>query len=94
MIGGKVLIATVSMPSAATEYSYTVPAGVKKLLFKLRDNANDLLFAYVTGNIGAGTYLTIPGGSSKSIEEIKGTGLTLYFQCSAANQTVEIETWK
>jgi hypothetical protein len=94
MVGGKPSIVNVSMASANTEYSYAVPAGVNKVLIKLRSSSVDLKLSYTSGESGT-TYLTVPAGSAKSIDDIKGGGgLTLYFQAASASQTLEVEIWK
>lgn len=92
MIGGRPKIENVAMTSANTEYSYAIPSGVNKILIKLRANNVDLKLSYTSGESGT-TYLTIPAGSSKSIDDIKG-GLTIYFQAASASQTLEVEIWK
>ncbi len=94
MIGAKPIVAIKALTTGSTEYEYTVVAGTKKILFKLRNGSYDILFAYLTGEIAAGRYVTLPAGATKSIEEIKGDGLKIYFQCATAAQTVEIEYWK
>ncbi|HDZ13689.1 hypothetical protein LCGC14_1241020 [marine sediment metagenome] len=95
MIAGKVTIANVSMPTAKTEASYTLPDGTKKAVLKLRNSAIKFRFAYATGATDRdGTHITIPAGASKEVVDIKGTAITLFFQADAGNQTMEIETWK
>lgn len=93
MIAGKPTITTKDLTDANTEYNYSVPSGVNKILLRIRSGTSDLKLAYVTGDIAAGTYITIPAGVTKTIDEIKG-GMTLYFQSPDASQTVEIEIWK
>lgn len=93
MIGGKVTVANVAMASANTEYSYAVPAGTHKILMKLRDTGQPFKLAYVSGESGT-TYITVPANTSKEILDIRGTGITLYFQSPGASQTMEIEGWR
>lgn len=93
MIGGKPTIANVSMTSADTEYSYSLPTRAVKVLVKLRGTSASFKLSYTEGASGT-TYLTIPAGGSKSIDEIKGTGLTLYFQSPSASQVMELEVWQ
>lgn len=92
MIAGKPTIANVSMTTANTEYSYAVPAGVSKMLVKLRDATVALKLSYVEGASGT-TYVTVPAGSTKTIDELKG-GMTIYIQTTEASQVLEVETWK
>ena len=93
MTAGKVTIANVTMTTGDTEYNYALPAGTQKVLIKLRGTGAVCKLAYVSGQSGT-TYLTIPAGSSKTIEGIKGTAMTLYFQSPTASQVAEIESWK
>ena len=93
MIGGKVTVANVSMASANTEYSYAVLASTHKILMKLRATGQPFQLAYVSGESGT-TYITVPANSSKEITDIKGTGITLYFQSPGVSQTMEIEAWR
>lgn len=93
MIGGRPTLTNVSMTSANTEYSYALPSGTSKALIKLRDGTVACKLGYVSGASGT-TYLTIPAGSSKEITDIKGTGITLYFQSASASQVLEVEVWQ
>jgi hypothetical protein len=86
-------IANVAMASANTEYSYAVPADTRKLTIKLRDSGYDLKLAYTQGQSGT-TYILIPAGSTKTIENIYIKGVTLYFQTDADTQVLEVEVWK
>jgi hypothetical protein len=89
------LITALSLPTGNTPGNIAIPDGAKKIVAKLRDvTAGDLLMAWNDGDIAAGNYLTIPLGSTG--REISGVNLqdkTIYFQCAADSQTVEIEIW-
>ena len=93
MIGGKPTIANVSMATANTEYSYTLPTGANKVMMKLRDPGVDWKFTFVLGGSGT-TYVTIPQGAVKTLADVKGTGLVLYFQATSDTQVMEIEIWQ
>ena len=93
MISGKPTLVNVAMASADTEYSYAIPAGVNKVLLKLRDPGESFKLAYASGTSGT-TYFTVAAGSSKELTEIKGTGITLYFQSPGLSQTMEVEVWQ
>ena len=86
------IIANVAMASADTEYSYVIPANCKKLLFKLRGTSQTLKFCYASGASGT-TYMTLPAGASKYLDEAQLTGQTLYFQSPGASQVLEVEAW-
>jgi hypothetical protein len=82
----------VSMPLAATEYSYTLPAGCKQFIVKLRQ-LSSLKVAYVSGQSGT-TYLEVPRGCFYAESGLTlSTGVTLYFQSPAAGQVLEVQVW-
>lgn len=82
-------IANVSMPSAATEYSFSLPTDTKRFMIKLRGSASFQL-AYETA---AAEWLTVPAGNWYSEGDVALTGVTLYFQSAAASQVAEIVYW-
>ena len=82
------------MPTAFTEYSYTLPSHTRKFTIKLRES-NILTMAFTEGASGT-TYLTIPSGTSYWDSELYTTDhniVTVYFQSPAAAQTAEIVYW-
>ncbi len=92
MIGAKPSVVNVAMTTANTEYYYDIPSGTNKVLLKLRDGGVDLKLCYTSGASGT-TYLTVPAGTAKSIDNMKG-GITVYFQAASASQVLEVEIWK
>ncbi|KKM88265.1 hypothetical protein LCGC14_1260560 [marine sediment metagenome] len=87
----KPTVATVTMTSANVEVSYTIPAGTRKVRFKLRA-LNALLRFY--GTVSGGTpFITIPYGDFHDLE-VKAGGDTYYFQSPSASQTLEVLTWR
>jgi len=88
---GKPTVATVAMTDADTEYSYAIPAGTRKVRFKLRA-LNALLRFY--GTVTGGTpFITIAYGDFHEVD-VKAGGDTYYFQSDKASQTLEVLTWK
>jgi hypothetical protein len=86
----KPTVATVTMTSANTEYSYDIPAGTRKVRIKLRAlNALLRFYGFSTG----GSFTTIPYGESLDVD-VKAGGATLYVQSPSASQTLEVLTWK
>jgi hypothetical protein len=85
-------IANVVMATAATEYSYALPADTRKFYIKLRDPMADLQLAYTATN-SATTYITVHRGNWFGNEDMSLGAITLYFQSPSASQTVEIESW-
>lgn len=92
-VGARPTIANVTMTSAATEYSYALPAGTTRFTIKLRALNALLQLAFASGTSGT-TYITIPYGDQLPITDVKGAGITLYFQSPTASQTAEISSWK
>jgi len=86
-------IANVAMATASTEYSYAIPKGTEKITFKLRDPANALQFCFVTGET-ATKYMTIPAGSSFTVEGLKFHDKTLYFEAPANTQVLEVMVYQ
>ena len=82
-------IETEAIPTADTEQSLTLPDDFEEYVIKLRTNAI-LKLAYQAGDIAAGTYITIPAGSSKSLEA-NLNGREIYFTSSIDPNVLEIE---
>ena len=88
-------IANTTMASAATEYSYALPANTVQFTIKLRSTTAALQVAVISGESGT-NYITLPAGSGGWTEAIKGRAstTTLYFQSPTASQTAEIISWQ
>lgn len=93
MIVAKPTITNTTMTSADTEYSYELPSGTKRFSIKLRSLNALLKLSFTSGQSGT-TYITLQYGEALPILNVKGDGLTLYFQSPTANQTAEITIWK
>lgn len=86
------VVAQVAMASAATEYSYVLPAGCRQFQLKLQSGAT-LQVAYVAGQSGT-NYLTVPRYCFYAESDLLLTGtLTVYFQSPTGSQVLEILTW-
>ena len=85
----------VSMPLANTEYSYTLPAGTRKFMVKLRSATSDLkLNIGKTASLSGTTFVTVPAGGNYFEENVNSeVGTILYFQSPDALQTAEIMFW-
>jgi hypothetical protein len=90
LLGSTPTLSNTSAPVANTEHSYTVPADTKRFILKAR-GSSAIKIAYVSGQSGT-TYLSVPPGASYEEFGLK-TGVTVYFQCSKASETVEILSW-
>lgn len=85
------VVYNVTMTSADTEYSQTLPAQTKKFTLKCRGEY-DIKFCF-TAEASGTTYLTIPSGQCYWDDLIRDASLTLYFQCATAAQVAEITAW-
>lgn len=85
------LIINAAAATANTEYSYTFSANTKKILIRPRTDAN-VKFAYTSGQ-SATNYITIPNGSSFSLDDLNLNGVTIYFQTDKPSNTLEILAW-
>lgn len=84
-------IYNVSVPTANTEVSQALPANTKKFTLRNRTNA-ECKVAFVATESGT-NYVTIKRGAVLSEDNLNLAAITLYFQCTAAGQTVEILAW-
>lgn len=78
---------TVSMTLANTEYSFAIPTGTKRLIFKLRTLDGEVSYGYTAG----ARNMTIPAGFVRDISDINWVGRTLYVSCDLAGKTLEVE---
>ena len=85
-------ITVVSMPLAATEYSYVLPANCRQFQVKTRSGAVAQI-AYSSGQSGT-NYITIPRFCFYAESDLKlVSSVTLYFQSPLASQELEILAW-
>lgn len=85
-------VSNVSMPSANTEYSFTLMANTKQLTFKTRQSSL-LKFTFQAGE-SATTYISVSPGSSYTLQGIDpSTTITLYFQSPNNSETLELISW-
>ena len=88
----------VVLTTAGTEYSYTMPTNSTRVRITAR--GGNVLYAWGTGQIAAGTYSTIPASSGAyCMGNIKmsvagGKVDTLYMTGSVNGTIAEIEVWK
>lgn len=86
------VITRVAMTTAATEYSYTLPANCRQYMIKLSGSAV-LQLAYVSGDSSV-NYLTVPRNCFYAESDLKLTStVTLYFQSNQSSQVAEIVAW-
>lgn len=86
-------IGQVSLATAGTEYSFTLPAGCKQFMLRLQSLDATLQIAYVAGQSGI-TYLTVPTSCTYSEDNLQLTSNTdIYFQSNKNLQVLEIVYW-
>jgi hypothetical protein len=89
---GSPQIAILSMPTASTEYSITLPTGCRQFQIKLRSSAA-LQLSYILGQSGS-TYITVPRHCFYAESDLKLDGtVTIYVQSTVASQELEVLAW-
>lgn len=86
---GSPTVYNVAMATANTEYSKTLPSGVKRFIIGLRGINASLKLAVDDGLSGT-TYFTLPYGVKLPFDNVNLTSTTLYLQSSSASQVCEI----
>lgn len=91
-IGGVPSVDNVIAVISGTEYFYDIPIGATKLTIRSREKAK-LQIAFQVGQTNT-TFLTIPRGSSYTIDYIQtSVSQRLYFQSNINNDVLEILYW-
>lgn len=86
-----------NLPSAATEYSWTIPAGAQMLTIQNREGDTNILYYFKSNANGGGpgqdgNYFTLVAGNAKTFQGNWNAGQAIYFQAvTNANKNVEIE---
>ena len=86
-------IQNLSMPTAGTEYSFTIPAGAVAAEFFSRE-CGKLQFSFVATQSGT-TYRTVFPGAEYQIDllDAGNAAITVYIQSTKDNDILEIVTW-
>lgn len=87
----------VTLTTAGTEYSYSIPIGTTRLRVTAR--VGDVKYAWTTGQIAGGTFSTIAVDGSYCMGNVKlsqnGAALDVLYMTGSVNSTIaEIEVWK
>jgi|SRR5579871_673589 len=86
-----------NLPLAATEYSWTIPAGAQQVSIQNREEDTDLYYYFKSNAQGGGpgqdgNYWTVRQGNAKTLPGHWNTSQVIYFQSVAnANRNIEIE---
>ena len=83
----------VPLTLANTECSLTLPAVCAYFEIKLRSSVDDLKLAFVTGDIAAGKYFTIPSNNSYVSDGTLIAGQTIFFASPTAAMVAEVITY-
>lgn len=87
-------ITHIPVPSANTEVNYTLTTLTKRFRLRVQDDDSKLQLAFAVTE-SATNYWTVNRGSYYEDNNIDASGgITLYFQCNKANQTVHIQYWE
>jgi hypothetical protein len=85
------------LTSAATEYSWVIPAGAQTITLQNREGDTEILYYFKSNANGGGPgqdghYFTLQPGNAKTFNAIWNAGQTIYFQSvTNSNRNVEIE---
>jgi hypothetical protein len=97
MVPRTTVVANVALTTANTQYSYTLPKNAVAFYAKLRGVDQQFTYAWVTGKMptsGDGTaYMTTTYNFLQSRDGVDFGGKTLYVQCDASSQVLEIESY-
>jgi hypothetical protein len=87
---GKPTIYNLTLTSANTEYSQSIPEYTSKIMIKCR-TSSAIKLSYTSGESGS-LYMTIPSGQTYWDDNI-GTASTIYLQSTSAGVVAEILCW-
>ena len=81
---------TKTLTLANTEYSWTVPDNVKRLIFGMRSGNTSFRYGWSTG----ATNFTVPTGAFRDCSDVYLVGKTLFLICpDNAAEVIELEYW-
>ena len=89
IVAGTPNILNISLPTANTEVSQALSTNVKRLEIRARQSNAKLQFAFTITESGT-KFITIPAGTTFSIDALDLVGATLYIQSDKAATTVEV----
>lgn len=87
-------ISVVTVVNANTEQTFNFPSGTTEYSIKIRSPKSMLKIAYESGDIAAGTYISVTSGKSYCEKNVNiDSTLPLYFTVGKDNTEVEILYW-
>ena len=86
-------VQNLTMATAGTEYSFTIPASSVACKFKARNNST-LQYAYTMGQSNV-EYITLWPGEEETIDlmDASNGAIQVYVQASKDNEVIEIVSW-
>lgn len=82
-------IEIVAAATAGTEYSYAIPANASEIAIGLRNEGAQCKYAWATGDIAGGNYVSFRG--KREINTQRMTGKTLFFTSDQASDSLEVD---
>ena len=77
-----------TLTNSATEYTFAIPDGTKRLIFGMRSGNYNFQYGWATGALN----FTVPAGSYRDMDQIHLISQTLYLKCNdSAGEIIEIE---
>ncbi len=90
---GTPTVTNLSMPTAGTEYSFSIPAGSVYCEFISRE-CGKIQFAFTATESGTNFRTVWPGAEYQiDLLDAGNAAITVYVQSTKANDTLEIVTW-
>lgn len=88
-------VVNVSLPSANTEYSTTIPAGAKAVRLHVRDSTARLFYAFVAGVVATQSdkCMSIAAGEDRRLDVLMRQATTIYVASDKASNVFELEYW-
>lgn len=94
LIGTTPGLASVTMTSLDTEYSFTIPDGTSKLTLEIGGGGQPFRVAWAVGKVATPTlpYMIIAANEKYRLENVNLTEKIIYFACDVDSQIMVIET--
>lgn len=87
-------VVNLTAPVAGDEYSYTLPVGIKRYKFRVRNGQAKLNLSYVSGESGTNFWTVNRGAYYEEKDIDASSGITLFYQTTHDNSEIEILYWE
>ena len=85
-------IQNISVTTANTELSCTLPIDSKRFIVRVREGDTKVRLAFVLGGTST-NYFTISPGTAFSEMDVNASSIILYFNANKAPRTIEVLSW-